>query len=116
MVLHGDLHIVPITYIEGRGCREVLQPTRVRRHVVDRASSVLVGTVGRGVFVDLDLEPSVGGKPRRIVSDILLQRWIGVGGQVRPFRVRGMEPKENSGIVDWLAGASNRSGKTELQS
>src|SRR5262249_22058094 len=30
--------------------------------------------------------------------------------------MRGMEPKENSGIVDRLAGASNRSGKAELQS
>src|SRR5215471_19287179 len=30
--------------------------------------------------------------------------------------MRGMEPKENSGIVDWPAGASNRSGKAELQS
>src|SRR5262249_52263895 len=29
--------------------------------------------------------------------------------------MRGMEPKENSGIVDRLAGASNRSGKAELQ-
>src|SRR5262249_1071785 len=34
----------------------------------------------------------------------------------RAFRMRGMEPKENSGIVDRLAGASNRSGKAELQS
>src|SRR5262249_3535561 len=115
MVLHGDLHIVPITEIKRRGCREVLQSTGARRHVVDGAGSVLVGTVGRAILVDLDLEPGVGGNPRRVVSDILLQRWIGVGGQVRPFRVRGMEPKENSRIVDWLAGASNRSGKAELQ-
>ena len=73
MILHGDLHIIPVTYIEERGCREVLQSTRARRHVIDSAGSVLVGTVGRGVLVDLDLEPGVGGNPRRIVSDILLQ-------------------------------------------
>src|SRR5262249_43024098 len=116
MILHGDLHIVPVTYLEERGSREVLQSTRPRRHVVDGAGSVLVVTVGRGVFVDLDLEPGVGGNPRRIVSDILLQRCIAVGGQVRAFRMRGMEPKENSGIVDRLAGASDRSGEAELQS
>ena len=74
MVLHGDLHIIPVAYIEERGRREVLQSIRSRRHVVDGAGSVLVGTVGRGVLVDLDLEPGVGGNPRRIVSDILLQR------------------------------------------
>src|SRR5262245_30360823 len=109
MILHGDLHIVPVTYIAERGCREVLQSTRARRHVVDGAGSLLVGTVGRGILVDLDLESSIGGNPRRIVSYILLQRWIRVGGQVRASRMRGMEPKENSRIVDWPAGASNRS-------
>src|SRR5262249_23080179 len=100
MVLQGNLHIVPITEIKRGGCREVLQSARARRHVVDGPGSVLVGTVGRRILVDLDLEPGEGGNPRSIVSYILLQRWIGVGRQVRAFRMRGMEPKENSRIVD----------------
>jgi hypothetical protein len=41
---------------------------------------VLVRTVGRGVLVDRDFKPSVGGNPRRIVVDILLQRWINIRG------------------------------------
>jgi hypothetical protein len=41
---------------------------------------VLVSTVGRGVLVDLDFEPSVGGNPGRILEDIFLQSWINIGG------------------------------------
>src|SRR5437764_15187615 len=109
MVLDGERHVVPTTGIYGWRSREVLQTTRSSQHVVNGASSVLVNSVGGGILVDLDFEPGVGGNPRRITKDILLQRWINIGGQVRPLRMWGMEPQENSRIVNRPPGVSNRS-------
>src|SRR5262249_50418041 len=94
---------------KGGRWREVLQTTNSSRHVVDGAGSMLVSTVGRGLFINLNFEPSIRGNPCRIIVDLLLQRRINIGGQVRAVRMWSMEPKKNSRIVDRSACARNRS-------
>jgi|AmaraimetFIIA100_FD_contig_123_15286_length_1992_multi_5_in_0_out_1_2 hypothetical protein len=40
---------------------------------------MLVSTVGRGLFINLNFEPSIRGNPCRIIEDMLLQRRINGG-------------------------------------
>src|SRR5262249_30861625 len=68
----GDLHLVPIAWSQGWGGRETLQATSASRDIVDGARPVLVGSVGSGPFVDLDLETCVSSDPRCVRSDVLL--------------------------------------------